>query len=75
MGHCTAASHCKYSLHVHLIFICKERKHLLRGEIQPWMQEENHCLAPISKFEIESMESDKDHMYILLNYEPTPPPP
>ncbi len=34
------------------------------------MQEENHCLASISKFGLESMESDKDHSPILLNYEP-----
>jgi len=71
MGQYNVTSHCKYSGEVHLVFICKERKHLLRGEMQNWMQEGIHRIASIPGSGIESMESDRDHSHILLNYEPT----
>jgi putative transposase len=66
MGQYNATSHCNYSGEVHLIFICKERKHLLRGEIQ----EEIHRIASISESGVDTMGSDKDHSHILLNYKP-----
>lgn len=70
MGQYNATSRCNYSGEVHLTFICKEQKHLLRGEIQPWMQEEIHRIASIPESGIDTMESDRDHSHILLNYEP-----
>lgn len=63
--------HNKNLLMVHLIFVTKYRKKLLYGtfrdDIKQWIYEtctKNHWY-------IKRMETDKDHIHILLQYNPT----
>ena len=50
----------KYSLKVHIVLVTKYRKQLLRRGI-----------ADVHHYEIVAMETDKDHVYILLGYDTT----
>ena len=63
-------NHSKYLIMVHLIFVCKYRKHLLVpfGErIKNFMLE----IAEENVFEIIEMEVDKDHIHCLVQYNPS----
>ena len=63
-------NHAKYSLMVHLIFVCKYRKRLLiqlGDQIKDIMQK----IAKEQDFTIFEMEIDKDHVHILISYQPT----
>lgn len=63
-------NHSKYSLKVHLVFVVKYRKKLLNPEIDFFIKQKFLQIAERSDFEIELMESDKDHIYLLIDYEP-----
>ena len=71
---------------VHLIFVCKYRKHLPRyigsqsrfyREIYQlvrtgdYIKNAFHSVAEKHKFEIVEMEVDKDHIHLLVKYPPT----
>ena len=63
-------NHSKYLIMVRLIFVCKYRKHLLvpfGTQIKELMIE----IAEENDFEIIEMEVDKDHVHVLVNYNPT----
>ena len=54
----------------HLIFVCKYRKKLLvkfGNEIKQLFRD----IAEEKDFEIMEMEVDKDHIHLLVNYNPT----
>jgi putative transposase len=60
----------KFYLKCHLIFVCKYRKQLLLSDIRD-------CVISVFKeveskcdFDIEIMETDKDHIHLLINYPP-----
>ena len=60
--------HCVSNLTCHLIFVCKYRKPLLEtygDEIKNLCLE---CANNSTKFEIASMEVDKDHIHFMINY-------
>lgn len=64
-------NHSKYSLKAHLVFTTKYRKKLFDNqsmvfELKRKLQE----IADRPNFEIELMEVHKDHIHILVNYEP-----
>lgn len=64
-------NHSKYSLKAHLVFATKYRKKLFDNqnmvfELKRKLQE----IANRSNFEIELMEVDRDHIHILVDYEP-----
>ena len=63
-------NHSKYLLMVHLIFVCKYRKHLLVRYGDQIKQVLND-IAVEKDFEIIKMEVDKDHVHLLVNYNPT----
>ena len=63
-------NHSKYSLKVHLVFVVKYRKKLLNPEIDFFIKQKFLQIAERSDFEIELMESDKDHIHLLIDYEP-----
>ena len=66
----TTRNHSKYCLMVHLIFVCKYRKKLLKrfgSEIKTLMYE----IADDNNFGIIEMEVDKDHIHLLIEYNPT----
>jgi putative transposase len=59
----------KYLLLVHLIFVVKYRKKLLRkygDEVKAKMTE----ISTRSNFEIDTIEVDADHIHLLVSYEP-----
>lgn len=63
-------NHSKYLIMVHLIFVCKYRKHLLvpfGTQIKQFMFD----IAEENDFEIMEMEVDKNHVHLLVNYNPT----
>ena len=66
----TSRNHSKCLLMTHLIFVCKYRKKLLvkfGNEIKQLFCD----IAEEKDFEIMEMEVDKDHIHLLVNYNPT----
>jgi putative transposase len=63
-------NHHKYSLKVHLVFVVKYRKKILKGKLCEDLK--NILLKQeTTKFKIETMETDLDHIHILVDYSPT----
>jgi putative transposase len=62
--------HHKYSLKAHLIFVIKYRKKLIQGNLKIKLKE-ILFKQQTSKFTIEIMETDLDHIHILIDYSPT----
>lgn len=60
----------KYYLKAHLIFVCKYRKPLLARDIDVDVKNLFSKITVGSKFNIEIMESDNDHIHLLLSYSP-----
>lgn len=68
------ASSCKYLLKLHFILVCKYRKKLLRGCLDEDMKQILFEISQSSDFVIEIMESEKDHIHLLLDCKPTVSP-
>lgn len=67
MGYISKNRH-KFYLKCHLIFVCKYRKQLLLSDIRDcvisvFKEVESKCY-----FGIEIMETDRDHIHLLINY-------
>jgi putative transposase len=60
----------KYFLKIHLIFVCKYRKNLLQNIINEDMKKIILDICKISDCKIDTMETDKNHLHILLNITP-----
>ncbi|MCQ2069503.1 MAG: IS200/IS605 family transposase [Bacteroidaceae bacterium] len=60
----------KYFLKCHLIFVCKYRKRLLEGDMQQIIKDIFSGIEKMSDFVIEIMETDKDHIHMLVSYPP-----
>ncbi len=61
---------CKFQLKIHLILVCKYRHRLLVGKID---NDIKHIISDISNqsdFIIDVMETDQDHIHILLQITP-----
>gem|GEM_PF-1812780 len=54
----------------HIILVCKYRKSFLTGNLDKWIKTELSNIALDSEFDIDAIESDKDHIHILISYEP-----
>ena len=63
-------NHSKYSLKVHLVFVVKYRKKLLTPNIAFFIKAKFLQLAERSDFDIELIETDKDHIHLLIDYAP-----
>lgn len=66
----TSKNHSKHLLMTHLIFVCKYRKKLLvklRNEIKQLFYD----IAEEKDLSIIKMEVDKDHIHLLVKYNPT----
>jgi len=63
-------NHSKHHLKCHLIFVCKYRKKLLVGHIDDLIKESFTAIAKGSDFDIEVMETEKDHIHFLVRYLP-----
>ena len=61
---------CKYLLKAHLILVVKYRKKLLVNNMDDAMKQVLFEVGQESDFDIEVMETDKDHVHLLLDYPP-----
>lgn len=63
-------NHKKYFLKIHLILVCKYRKKLLIGQIENEIKKYIIEICSQSNFVIDIMETDKDHIHLLLDITP-----
>ena len=62
----------KYLLQCHLIFVCKYRKKFfLNPNISDKVKQLSFDICSKYDINIEEMETDKDHIHYLIEYEPT----
>jgi len=66
----TSTNRSKHYLKCHLIFVCKYRKSILVGQLNDDIKQIFQSIANSSDFEIEVMETDKDHVHFLIRYIP-----
>lgn len=61
----------KCSLRVHLVLVTKYRKKLLRGELADNVKQKVYDYCNIKGHDLLAMETDLDHIHILLVYDAT----
>ena len=54
----------------HIILVCKYSKRVLTGNLDKWIKTELSNIALDSEFDIDALESDTDHIHMLISYEP-----
>lgn len=64
-------SHCKYSLKLHFVFATKYRKKLLKDEIDIDIKQIMIEISQQNGFVIDVMESDIDHIHMLVDSNPS----
>lgn len=69
MGYFSKNRH-KYYLKCHLIFVCKYRKQLITDEVRKYILYVFKSIEEESDFGIEVIETDKDHIHMLISYPP-----
>lgn len=62
-------NHRKYNLKVHIVMVTKYRKRLIMGEIKDTLKQECIRIAGIHNWNIVAMETDEDHIHLLLEYD------
>ncbi|MFA8030252.1 IS200/IS605 family transposase [Helicobacter pylori] len=60
----------KHNLKAHLILVCKYRKKLLQGDLNNFIKSVIDEIATQSHFIIIAMESDIDHLHLMIQYIP-----
>lgn len=60
----------KYYLKCHLIFCIKYRRKILKGEFEDNIKAIFQSIADDSDFDIDIMETDKDHIHFIISYPP-----
>ena len=60
----------KYHLKCHLIFCIKYRRRILKGKFDVGIKSQLLSIAEGSEFDIDIMETDKDHVHFLISYPP-----
>jgi putative transposase len=63
-------AHTKHRLKVHLVFIPKYRKRVLRGELVQTIKTLFYESAEVNNWNIEEFAIEPDHIYMLLQYKP-----
>jgi len=61
----------KYNLKVHIVLVTKYRKKLLQGGFADNIKQKLYNIANYYGYNIIAMETDKDHIHILLEYDTT----
>ncbi|WP_229731544.1 IS200/IS605 family transposase, partial [Bacillus thermotolerans] len=59
-----------YAIQYHLVWCVKYRKPLLYGEVERRLKEMLKEQSEVHKFEIVEMETDKDHIHLLIDCSP-----
>ena len=62
--------HSKFLIKYHMIPVCKYRKKLLIGAVEYDMKQIMQKISNFSDFDIEVMETDKDHIHMMICGEP-----
>lgn len=60
----------KYLLQFHLIFSTKYRRNILGGDFGDALKDKMADISINSRFDIEQIEVDKDHIHMLVSHEP-----
>jgi putative transposase len=63
-------AHTKHRLKVHLVFIPKYRKRVLRGEIVQTVKTLFYEASEVNGWDIEEFAIESDHIHMLLQYRP-----
>ena len=63
-------NHSKFIIKYHIILVCKYRKQLLVGAVEYDMKKIMRHISEMSDFDIEVMETDKDHLHMMVRSEP-----
>ena len=63
-------NHSKFLIKFHIILVCKYRKQLLVGAVEYDMKKIMRHISEMSDFEIEVMETDKNHLHMMIRSEP-----
>lgn len=63
-------NHSKFLIKYHVILVCKYRKKLLVGAVEYDMKQIVKNISERSDFNIEVMETDKDHIHMMICSEP-----
>ena len=63
-------NHSKFLIKYHIILVCKYRKQLLVGAVEYDMKKIMRHISEMSDFDIEVMETDKDHLHMMVRSEP-----
>ena len=63
-------NHSKFLIKYHIILVCKCRKQLLVGAVEYDMKKIMRHISEMSDFDIEVMETDKDHLHMMVRSEP-----
>ena len=67
----TSKNRRKFSLKVHLIFVTKYRRPLLSGILEECVKKKITELCLKHEWEIVAMETNRDHIHLLLSYDAT----
>ena len=63
-------NHSKFLIKFHIILVCKYRKQLLVGAFEYDMKKIMRHISEMSDFDIEVMETDKDHLHMMVRSDP-----
>ena len=66
-----STSSCRYLIQIHLIFVVKYRKKLLRNLIKDDMLQKIFDISKNNDFEIKIMNSEIDHLHMLISMKPS----
>jgi putative transposase len=61
----------KYSLKVHIVLVTKYRKQILKDQISDDVKQWIYEMCNANKWDIVAMETDKDHIHLLVAYDTT----
>src|ERR1039458_9259661 len=64
-------SHSKYLLQCHLVFSTKYRKRILSGVLSDDLKQIMYDIANEKDISIKAMETDEDHIHLMVDYPPT----
>lgn len=66
-----SSSHSKYLLQCHLVFSTKYRKRILSGALSDDLKQIMYDIANEKDIIIKAMETDNDHIHLMIDYPPT----
>ena len=61
----------KYNLKAHIVLVTKYRKQILKGFVADDIKQKIYDISKANNYKIITMETDKDHLHILISYDTT----